>query len=47
MAEKGSKAAVTDATDKLAEQASKDGDSAEKAKNERAEAEKKVTQHKR
>ena len=43
MSDKESNAALTEAADKLAEQASQDGDAAEKTKNERAEAEKKVT----
>ena len=40
------KKALTEASDKLAEQASKDGVGSQQAKDERAEAEKKVTAHK-
>ena len=43
MSKDESKKALVEATDKLAEQASKDGPEAEKAKDERSEAEKKLT----
>ena len=46
MAETNNKKALTDAADKLAEQASNDGVGADKAKEERASAEQKVTSSK-